>query len=139
MPEWKANKIYPITLYHHVGYLAVNDKNAGIFGYRDKGEYKGSSYDKARLYEVYQPMTSPKLRFARRKLGSYDLSKKTSFSNVGIQPSLIPLAIEILNKIYTEITGKEVLSERSPEGKQTTKEVKPRTPTAQQLASKIGI
>ena len=139
MPEWKANKIYEIELYKHQGFLAVNKANAGIFGYRDTGEYMKSKYDKARLYEIYKPQKSPQLRFARRRLGSYDMTRKTTFSNVGIQPELIPLAIEILGKIYTEITGKEVLSERLPEGEQATKEVKPRTPTAQQLASKIGI
>jgi len=139
MPEWKANKIYDITLYKHKGYLAVNDKNAGIFGYRDVGEYMGSKYDKARLYEVYQPMKSPKLRFARRRLGSYDLSKKTSFSNVGIQPALIPLAIEILDKIHQEITGNSALSTQIAVDKLTIGKREERKPSPQELARKIGI
>jgi len=141
MPEWKAGKIYKIELYKHKGYIALNEKHAGIFGYRDTGDYKGASYDKARLYEVYKPMTSPKLRFARRKLGSYDLGKKTSFSNIGIQPTLIPLAIEILSKIYTEITGNIVLSKLEPTHKQTPvpKEQAQRKPSAQELAKRIGI
>ena len=140
--EWKANKVYPISLYKHKGYLAVNDKNAGLFGYRDQGEYKGSKYDKARLYEVYQPMTSPKLRFARHRLGSYDLSRKTSFSNVGIQPSLIPLAIEILNKIHKEITGETalpMLSNGTTSEKQATKKREASKPSPQELAKRIGI
>lgn len=139
MVEWRANKVYELTLYRHRGYLAVNEKNAGLFGYRDQGEYKGSKYDKARLYEVYQPMTSPKLRFARHRLGSYDLNKKTSFSNVGIQPSLIPLAIEILGKIYEEITGKVVLPEGTTSTKQATGKRETSKPTPQELAKRIGI
>ena len=133
--EWKANRVYPLKLYGHQGYLVVNAKQAGVFGYRDIGEYKGVQYDKARLYEVYKPVKSPKLRFKRRRLGPYDLKLKTTFNDVGIQPELIPLVIQILDTIYGEITGKTALPKQTTEAKEETREKKL---TPQALASKLG-
>lgn len=139
MIKWTANKIYELTLYKHRGFLAVNKANAGIFGYTDEGEYMGSKYKKARLYEIYKPQKSPQLRFARRRLGSYDMTRKTTFSNVGIQPELIPLAIEILDKIHQEITGETAMPKQMVAGKPTTGKRAERKPTAQELARRIGI
>ena len=136
MPEWKANKIYPLTLYKHRGYLVVNQKQAGVFGYRDIGEYKGVQYDKARLYEVYKPVKSPKLRFKRRKLGPYDLKLKTTFNDIGIQPELIPLVIQILDTIYGEMTGKTALPKQATGAKEETREKKL---TPQELARRFGV
>lgn len=132
--EWKPFQIYPLTMYKHRGYLILNDKQAGIFGYKDEGDYMGSHYVKARFYEVYKPEKSPKLRFKRRKLGTYDLRLKTTFCNVGIHPELMPLMVEIMDKIYGEIEGKPLVTTASPK-----EETREKVETAQQLAAKYGL
>jgi len=132
--EWKPFKCYEVTMYKHTGYLILNDKQAGIFGYKDEGDYMGKHYTKARFYEVYKPEKSPKLRFKRRKLGQYDLRLKTTFCNVGLHPELMPLLVEMMDKIYGEITGKPMITIASPEDEKRDKPV-----TAQQMAAKLGV
>ncbi len=134
MPEWNPFQIYTVTMYKHIGYLILNDKQAGVFGYKDEGDYMGSKYCKCRIYEVYKPKKSPQLRFKRRKLGQYDLRLKTTFCNVGIHPELMPLLVEVMDKIYGEITGKPMITIASPEEEKRDKPV-----TAQQMAAKLGV
>lgn len=134
MPTWKPFKIYAVTMYKHVGHLILNDKQAGLFGYKDEGDYKGKHYIKCRIYEVYKPEKSPQLRFKRRNLGHYDLRLKTTFCNIGIHPELMPLLVELMDKIYGEITGKPMITIASPE-----KEKRDQPVTAQQMAAKLGI
>ncbi len=134
MPEWKPFQCYKVSMYKHEGYLILNDKQAGIFGYKDEGDYMGSKYCKCRIYEVYKPKKSPQLRFKRRKLGQYDLRLKTTFCNVGIHPELMPLLVKVMDKIYGEITGKPMITIASPEEEKRDKPI-----SVQQLAAKLGV
>lgn len=96
------------------GYLVLSPlNNRGAFAYVNEGKSKdtGQPYQYIRIMDVFQTKGRPgnpaRLRYRRRKVTNFDMTngKGTVTSHIDFIPDQIPEMVEMLLKIYGEVTG----------------------------------
>ena len=110
------------TVQNRDGYLVLSG-NYGIFVYRDKGEYKGTSYDKVRVCIAYKDRNG-KLFLQRNELKGKELERKrlSMLERIGVRLELVAPLITLLSMVLKDIDIVSTESDISPQTRERIEE-----------------
>ena len=110
------------TVQNRDGYLVLSG-NYGIFVYRDKGEYKGTSYDKVRVCIAYKDRNG-KLFLQRNELKGKELERKrlSMLERIGVRLELVAPLITLLSMVLKDIDIVSTESDISPQTREKLEE-----------------
>lgn len=110
------------TVQNRDGYLVLSG-NYGIFVYRDKGEYKGTSYDKVRVCIAYKGKDG-KLYLQRNELKGKELERKrlSMLERIGVRLELVAPLITLLSMVLKDIDIVSTESDISPQTREKIEE-----------------
>ena len=110
------------TVQNRDGYLVLSG-NYGIFVYRDKGEYKGTSYDKVRVCIAYKDRNG-KLFLQRNELKGKELERKrpSMLERIGVRLELVAPLITLLSMVLKDIDIVSTESDISPQTREKIEE-----------------
>lgn len=110
------------TVQNRDGYLVLSG-NYGIFVYRDKGEYKGTTYDKVRVCIAYKDRNG-KLFLQRNELKGKELERKrlSMLERIGVRLELVAPLITLLSMVLKDIDIVSTESDISPQTRERIEE-----------------